>query len=474
MAQVEVQLPEYAGPFLLPARFKSLDGGRDSAKSHSAAQIMLLRMAGMLPAYRPAPVRIVSCRDFNTNLKHSVKVAVDNYAAKLFTRGEFECLATEVRYHGTRSDPASGSVMTFHGVTNQEDSFLSMEDIDVFWMEQAEMLQDEMVKIEPTIRKPGSELLFIWNPAGRLSYCWQRFKKNPQPGDVIAHVTYRDNPWLSAESERTRRYYEEHEPLLYPWVYEGEPYDGDGSHKVLPYSTVERCVKAWKAGLAPPEEERQRFCYAGLDLADGGANKCALAIRAGPVIERLDRWPGVTGDLRPAAQRAHRNIRESGLPVVRVHFDGATSGMHAELMRVQKDAGDGPIYGVKAVGFGDAVNGPEVLYETGRPNKHVFARLNIQMADSLRLRANRTVRLMNGDKTVRPMDCLFIRDDLCDLEGRPVLDTFLEELSRPLRRVSPQTGKWELDKTGGGEESPDTFDGACLSFLRDTLKLRAR
>ena len=100
-----------------------------------------------------------------------------------------------------RNDPSAGSVMTFHGETNQEDSFLSMEDIDVFWMEQAEMLQDEMLQIEPTIRKPGSELWFVWNPLERTSYCWQRFVKNRQPGDVIAHTTYRDNAWLSKESE---------------------------------------------------------------------------------------------------------------------------------------------------------------------------------------------------------------------------------------------------------------------------------
>ena len=72
---LEFRLPPYAGPLLRPATFKSLDGGRDAAKSHTAAQIMLMRMAGVIPAYKPRPVRIVSCRDFNTNLKHSVKVA---------------------------------------------------------------------------------------------------------------------------------------------------------------------------------------------------------------------------------------------------------------------------------------------------------------------------------------------------------------------------------------------------------------
>ena len=188
----------------------------------------------------------------------------------------------------------------------------------------------------------------------------------------------------------------------------------------------------------------------------------------GSVVEFRDRWPGVTGDLRPAALRAHRGVRTCGLPVVRLHCDGATSGMQAELMRVQAAAQDGAVYGVKPEGFGGAVNGPDIEYEKGRPNKHVFARLNMQMADSLRLRANRTVRLMNGDKTIDPMQCLFIRDDLPDLE------TYLEEMSRPIRRIRPDSGKWELEKAPDGQESPDDFDSTCLAYIRDTRRLRAR
>ena len=65
-----------------------------------------------------------------------------------------------------------------------------------------------------------------------MSYCWKRFKKNPEPDDVIVHVTYRDNLWLSAESERTRLRYQKNEPEIYDWMYEGVPYDGDGSKKV--------------------------------------------------------------------------------------------------------------------------------------------------------------------------------------------------------------------------------------------------
>ena len=62
--------------------------------------------------------------------------------------------------------------------------------------------------------------------------------------------------------------------------------------------------------------------------------------------------------------------------------------------------------------------------------------------------ANRTVRLLKDHKAGRvseidPVDCLFIRSDLPDLRG------LLADLTQPIRRQNPTTGKWELDKRGG-------------------------
>ena len=50
------------------------------------------------------------------------------------------------------------------------------------------------------------------------------------------------------------------------------------------------------------------------------------------------------------------------------------------------------------------------------------------------------------------------------------------QFSQPKRRVNPVTGKWEVIKTGEGEESPDLYDALVMSFGRDTdgIGLRAR
>ena len=415
---------------------------------------MIMRMRGdLVPfGYPDEPVRIASCRDFNTNLSDSVKVAVEKYVRIRGLDAEFDCQAHKIVHR------PSGSVMTFHGVNRNPDSFLSMDDIDIFWMEQAESLQDEMVKIAPTIRKPGSELWFVWNPHLRTDYCWRRFVLQPRPNDVSVHVNFDSNPWWTAELEEERYYDEINEPSLYPWVWLGTPNDGDATHQILPYEIVSKCVEAWPMR---PEVGSSVLCDFGFDIAEGGRDKCATVGRIGPCVVHLNTWPGVAGDPDPAARRAHANTE--GYTVSRMYYDAA-SPMRGPLQRLQ------PPYSVRAIGFGAEVGGKDVSYERGRTNGQVFMRRNIQLAQALRLRATRTVQLLAG-KDVDPLHCLFLDPSL------PGLEQFKAELTRPVRRISPTTGKWEMDKRGmdGDGESPDSFDALCLAFARDSDHgLRAR
>ena len=76
--------------------------GRDMIPTHnswSVSKLMILRMAGLLPDYEPRPVRIVSCRDFNTNLDSSVKVVVEKHIRELGLDHEFRVMNTEIRHH---------------------------------------------------------------------------------------------------------------------------------------------------------------------------------------------------------------------------------------------------------------------------------------------------------------------------------------------------------------------------------------
>lgn len=407
----------------------------------------------MLPTYPPHPVNIVSARDFNTRLSTSVKKAVEKNIKLLNLQNEFEIYNTKIMHN-------NGSEMIFAGVNRSVDSFLSMEDIDIFWMEQAECLQDEMHIIEPTIRKPGSELWFVWNPYRRTDFCWRRFVLNPEPDDISVHVNFDLNPWWTDELEKTRLYYQKHEPTLYPWMWLGEPRDEGSDDQILPYSMLQKCVEAYKHR---PEISSLGVCDFGFDIAEGGRDKCCTVGRIGPCVEHVDLWPGTSGDMYPAAVRATNNMREFPSQVHRVYYD-AGSPMKGPLLM------QNPTWGVKAINFGGKVGGPRRAYETGRSNDTVFSRRNIQMAQALRLRAMNSVRLVAGED-VPAENCLMFNPNL------PNLEAMLSECTKPIRRANPTTGLWEMDKRGDDAQakSPDRFDALCLAFARDSESgLRAR
>ena len=450
--ELRVRLPEYAEPFLEHAPYKSMAGGRGSAKSHSFAQMSILRMAGLLPDYPDRPVRIASARDFQVNIKQSVKEAIEGYIYKLGMRDEFEIQAFEINH-------LNGSHMWFPGFDVNPRSFMSVEAVDVLWIEQAELIQaGHMELIVPSMFRDAenmAEMWFSWNPFRRDTWCWQRFVENKRSDDLHVHVNFSDNPFFPPGQERERMEFELDDPERYKHVWLGEPDDGDADKVVLAYSVLKKCVEAYEKGLAPSADDTP-LTDSGLDVAEGGRDKCAQVIRQGPVIDFTDEWPGVAGDLSVPVVRAHENTIEHGYHLYRMYYDGS-SPLRREFLRINAP------YGYEPVAFGGEVKGKKMLYEPGRPNGKVFNNRAMQMADALRLRANRTVRLLKGDD-VNPHLCLFINPDIHNLER------FLTQMGRPIRRLSPQTGKWELDKRGGkeSEKSPDLFDAACLAFARDS------
>ena len=171
-----------------------------------------------------------------------------------------------------------------------------------------------------------------------------------------------------------------------------------------------------------------------------GRDKCATVGRVGPCVEHFDEWPGVPGDLEPAAERAHENT--AGFDVWRLYYD-ASSPMLGPL---RKQPGD---YAIRAVGFGDAVEGKDEIYEGGRTNGETFARRNIQLAMALRLRAIRTVALLNGRQDIEPYDCLFINPKL------PRLGHFLNTLTKADPTVEPHDRKVGTRQAGAATRTPN-------------------
>ena len=189
MSILQVQAPRKFVPLLAPSRYKGAHGGRGSGKSHFFAQMLVARCIAK-PGTRAACVREVQ-----KSLKNSVKLLVEDKIRALGVSHMFEVLEAEIR------TPGNG-VIIFQGMQNHTaDSIKSLEGFDVAWVEEAQSLsQRSLDLLRPTIRKPGSELWFSWNPNKPTDPVDVLLRGDTPPSDAkVIEANWSDNPWLPAE-----------------------------------------------------------------------------------------------------------------------------------------------------------------------------------------------------------------------------------------------------------------------------------
>ena len=397
-------------------------------------------------------------REVGGSLLTSAKKALENWIYKMDLPG-FKINVDGI-YH------ENGSSFAFEGANTQVlEQIKGWEGVNRTWFEEAQMMsQKSRDLLYPTVfRQPDSEFWATFNPRLRIDPIYKDFVDGDffKEDRYVRHVNFNDNPWFPEAEEVLRAEMERTSPHSYAHIWLGVPDDGSPDAQILPYSALRDCVEAYRQGLYPSRDDAP-ITDMGLDISYGSADKCAQVIRIGPCIEFIDLWDGVPDDVSVVAARCHHNAlafeEEYDREISRIYYD-ASSPVRTEFVRL------GVEYTIRPLWFGGAVGGPNVLYETRRKNVEVFAKRNMQMADALRLRAFNTVRLLKGDKGIDPVWCLFINPDI------PHLDRFLGEMMQPVRRLTPGTGKWEIDKRGLENDqgsSPDMFDAACLAFAADS------
>ena len=148
---------------------------------------MLVVRASTTKGFRAACVREVQ-----KSLKNSVKLLVEDKIRALGVAHLFEVLEAEIKTPG-------GGVIMFQGMQNHTaDSIKSLEGFDVAWVEEAQSLsQRSLDLLRPTLRKPGAELWFSWNP-GKPTDPVDVLLRGPNPprNAVVIEVNWNDNPYL--------------------------------------------------------------------------------------------------------------------------------------------------------------------------------------------------------------------------------------------------------------------------------------
>jgi phage terminase large subunit len=209
--QLTVDLPRKATETLVPrARFKVLYGGRDSAKSHSIARMILARG-------RAKPERILCTREIQKSISESVHQLLKDLVSVLGLEDFYEVQQNYIK-------GANGTQISFHGLSGQTaTSIKSFEGTTICWVEEAQTISKRSWDLlEPTIRAPGSEIWVSFNPDMDTDETYKRFVLTNQPDSIVTMMNWQDNPWRSTVLDAAREKMKRDAPDDYAHIYEGQ------------------------------------------------------------------------------------------------------------------------------------------------------------------------------------------------------------------------------------------------------------
>lgn len=215
---LELQVPEAFIPLWQNADYEhfAFYGGRGGTKSHSIAEATVAMSS-------QRNERVVCGRQFQSSIRDSVKELIERKIYKMNMAALFKSTDREI------INLSTGSRYSFIGMDRNPDSAKSLEGCTFFWGEEAHMFTQRAVEIIiPTVRAPGSRMVWSWNPRFREDAVDSLFRgEHPPEKSYIREVSWRDNPFFyltRMPSERRRML--RANPKRYKHVWEGG-YDED-------------------------------------------------------------------------------------------------------------------------------------------------------------------------------------------------------------------------------------------------------
>lgn len=224
---LDIPTPRWFLPLLEKARYKGAHGGRGSGKSHAFAEYIIERCL-------MSKCDVVCIREVQKSLAQSVKKLLEIKIEALGLNGMFEVQQSQIK-------GPHGGVIVFQGMQNHTaDSIKSLEGFDIAWVEEAQSLsQRSLDLLRPTIRKPGSEILFTWNPDQPTDPIDAFLRcDNPPPDSIVVEVNYNDNPWFPEVLRNEMEYDRGRDHDKYMHVWEGQ-YSTGGESRVFKNWSVE-------------------------------------------------------------------------------------------------------------------------------------------------------------------------------------------------------------------------------------------
>lgn len=325
MSVLRIETPEWALSLLEPKRYKGAYGGRGSGKSHAFAEMMI--EAHIMDQSS----RSVCVREVQKSLAQSVKRLLELKIEQMNAGSYFEVQEAVIK-----SRKGDGLIL-FQGMQNHTaDSIKSLEGYDRAWCEEAQSLsQRSLDLLRPTIRKPGSELWFTWNPSQATDPVDVLLRgPTPPPDAAIVEVNFSDNPWFPEVLRAEMEYDRARDPEKYQHVWRGA-YLTNSEARVFrnwkveefeaPKDAIHRLGADW--GFAVDPTVLVRCHLVGRTLyVDHEAYALGCDITATPdlfmSIPEAEKWPMVADSSRP---ETISHMRKHGFPKITAAVKGANS-----------------------------------------------------------------------------------------------------------------------------------------------------
>lgn len=323
-ATLQINTPRWAVPVVSgAARYKGAHGGRGSGKSHLFGE-HLIELCSI------QKIDAVCVREIQKSLNQSVKKLLENKIVDLGVQHLFEVQRDQIL-------SANGGRIIFQGMQNHTaESIKSLEGYDIAWVEEAQTLsQHSLDLLRPTIRKPGSELWFTWNPRNATDPVDALLRSDdPPPNAIIIPVNYEDNPWFPDVLRDEMEYDKKRDPEKFQHIWRGA-YLKNSEARVFknwkveefeaPSDAVHRQGADW--GFATDPTTLIRCHIIGRTLyIDHEAYRVGCEITDTPAlfmtVPDSEKWPITADNARP---ETISHMRKNGFPKIMAAVKGPKS-----------------------------------------------------------------------------------------------------------------------------------------------------
>lgn len=222
---------------------------------------------------------------------------------------------------------------------------------------------------------------------------------------------------------------------------------------LIPSAWVQASIDAHiKLGIEPTGKRT-----GAMDPADEGKDTVGFAAGVGILVDFVDEWSGVGGDLYDSTLKVFGICDERAIDSVIADADGLGSGVRGDARVINEGR---RAKGQRRVNFSEWRGSGEVIDPTGemiegRVNKETFPNAKAQAWWRLRILFRNTYRAV---VTGEPYD----KDEIISLSSTmPKLDKLMIELSQPTYGRNT-AGKYVVDKAPKGTRSPNLADAVMI------------